>query len=149
MAPHKPMAKSRPASRSRAAAENNFKDKEVILLWKLNNKGVRPFHLQLDWLTPVLNSYFLQGDIAAVAKELNITVGAARIRWFRLKAKLEAFEKKVAGNETTTTTAAATAAATATATAATAAPVDTTMEDTEGAEETDEVEGGNNDEDAK
>ncbi|KOS37536.1 hypothetical protein ACN38_g11677 [Penicillium nordicum] len=128
MAPHKPMAKSRPASRSRAAAENNFKDKEVILLWKLNNKG---------------------GDIAAVAKELNITVGAARIRWFRLKAKLEAFEKKVAGNETTTTTAAATAAATATATAATAAPVDTTMEDTEGAEETDEVEGGNNDEDAK
>lgn len=100
-------------------------------------------------MTPVLNSYFLQGDIAVVAKELNITVGAARIRWFRLKAKLEAFEKKVAGNETTTTTAAATAAATATATAATAAPVDTTMEDTEGAEETDEVEGGNNDEDAK
>ncbi|KAJ5939882.1 hypothetical protein N7516_000050 [Penicillium verrucosum] len=123
MAPHKPMAVSRPASRSRAAAENNFKDKEVILLWKLNNKG---------------------GDIAAVAKELNITVGAARIRWFRLKAKLEAFEKKVAGKETTTTT-----TATTTAAAAAAAPVDTTMEDTEGAEETDEVEGGNNDEDAK
>ncbi|KAJ9484681.1 hypothetical protein VN97_g8688 [Penicillium thymicola] len=121
MAPQKPMTQSRPASRSRPAAENNFKDKEVILLWKLNNKG---------------------GDIAAVAKELNITVGAARIRWFRLKAKLEAFEKKAAGNETTTTTATATATATA-------APVDTTMEDTKGAEETDEAKDSDNDEDAK
>lgn len=58
------------------------------------------------------------------------------MRWFRLKAKLDAFEKKAAGNETTTAT-------------ATAAPVDTTMEGTEGTEETDEAKGGNNDEDAK
>lgn len=84
----------------------------------------------------VLNSNFLQGDIAALAKELNLSVGAARMRWSRLKAKIDAFEKKATGNETTTAT-------------ATADPVDTTMEDTKGAEETDESQGGNNDEDAK
>lgn len=82
----------------------------------------------------VLNSNFLQGDIAALAKELNLSVGAARMRWSRLKTKIDAFEKKATGNETTT---------------ATADPVDTTMEDTKGAEETDESQGGNNDEDAK
>lgn len=137
MAPPKAAVKSRPASRSRPAAKNNFRDEEVILLWKvakLNYKEVRPFHPQLDWLIHVLNSNFLQGDIAALAKELNLSVGAARMRWSRLKTKIDAFEKKATGNETTT---------------ATADPVDTTMEDTKGAEETDESQGGNNDEDAK
>ncbi|CAI7604957.1 unnamed protein product [Penicillium viridicatum] len=57
------------------------------------------------------------------------------MRWFRLKAILEAFEK-VTGNETITVT-------------ATAASVDTTTEGTKAAEESDEVKGGNNDEDAK
>ncbi|KAJ5515403.1 hypothetical protein N7527_006963 [Penicillium freii] len=69
------------------------------------------------------------------ASELNRGLGAARMRWFRLMAILEAFEK-VTGNETTTVT-------------ATAASVDTTTEGTKGAEESDEVKGGNNDEDAK
>ncbi|KAJ5686274.1 hypothetical protein N7536_008893 [Penicillium majusculum] len=118
MAPQKATVKSRPASRRRQAAENNFKDDEVMLLWKLaklNHKEI---------------------DIPALAKELNLSVGAARMRWFRLKAKLDAFEKKATGNETTTAT-------------ATAAPVDITMEGMEGTEETDEAKGGNNDEDAK
>lgn len=84
----------------------------------------------------VPNSHFVQIDIPVLAKELNLSVGAARMRWFRLKAKLDAFEKRATGNETTTAT-------------ATAAPVDTTMEGTKGAEETDEAEGSNNDEDAK
>lgn len=88
----------------------------------------------IDWFT--YYPHFLQIDIPALAKELNLSVGATRMRWFRLKAKLDAFEKKAAGNETTTAT-------------ATAAPVDTTMEGTEGTEETDEAKGGNNDEDAK
>ncbi|CAI7575757.1 hypothetical protein PCG10_006323 [Penicillium crustosum] len=118
MALEKATTKSRPANRSRPAAKNNFKDEEVMLLWKilkLNHKEI---------------------DIPVLAKELNLSVGAARMRWFRLKAKLDAFEKRATGNETTTAT-------------ATAAPVDTTMEGTKGAEETDEAEGSNNDEDAK
>lgn len=51
MAPQKATVKSHPASRRRQAAENNFKDDEVMLLWKLgklNHKEVRPFHPQLD-----------------------------------------------------------------------------------------------------
>ncbi|KAJ6128593.1 hypothetical protein N7471_009810 [Penicillium samsonianum] len=117
MAPKKTVTKSPPATRKRQPTKNNLRDEDVMFLWKLaklNHKEV---------------------GIAALAKELNLNVGAARMRWSRLKVKLEAFEKKM--NETA---------------AATVASADTSMEDlddTKGAIDTEELEGVNSDEGAK
>ncbi|KGO72114.1 hypothetical protein PITC_075520 [Penicillium italicum] len=112
------MTKSPPATRKRQATKHNLRDEEVMLLWKLAKPNYK------------------EAKLADLAKELNLSVGAARMRWARLKAKLEAFERKV--NET----AAADAAV---------GPIDTTMENvevTKGAEDS-KPEGVNGDKDTK
>ncbi|KAJ5959287.1 uncharacterized protein N7479_006437 [Penicillium vulpinum] len=142
MTPVNAVVKSRAAPRAsprkRQAASSSFKDEEMMLLWKvfkLTDKEI---------------------SIAALAQELNLTVGACRMRWLRLKAKLEGFDK-TSGKETDANVAAATVTTATVATAAVAGPADpeTTMEDiddckdTKEAEESEDAEAVKNEEDAE
>ncbi|KAJ5835949.1 hypothetical protein N7447_001975 [Penicillium robsamsonii] len=123
MAPKKTDIKSRSAVRKSQATNYNFKDEDTMLIWKafkMTNKEI---------------------SLAVLAEDLNLNVSAARMRWTRLKAKLEAIEKKANDNKTATA-----ADAVAPAFASASAPGDTTMEDVDDPEE---FKAASNDEDEK
>ncbi|KAJ5513177.1 hypothetical protein N7463_002729 [Penicillium fimorum] len=131
MAPKKTDTKSRSAVRKSQATNCNFKDEDTMLIWKvfkMTNKEI---------------------SLAALAEDLNLNVSAARMRWTRLKAKLEAFEKKVNAKKTAAAADAVTPASASASTSASApapAPGDTTMEDIDDPEE---PKAASNDEDGK
>ncbi|KAJ5383524.1 hypothetical protein N7517_001435 [Penicillium concentricum] len=114
MAPKKPETKSRSAVGKSQATNCNFKDEETMLIWKIS--------------------------LPALAEDLDLNVGAARMRWSRLKAKLVAFEKKEEVNKTSAaadagTSASAFASASTPASGPATATGDTTMEEVDDSEE--------------
>ncbi|KAJ5164509.1 uncharacterized protein N7500_006339 [Penicillium coprophilum] len=135
MAPKRTDTKARSAVRKPQATTCNFKDEDTMLIWKafkLTNKEI---------------------SLTALAEDLNLNVGAARMRWTRLKTRLEAFEKKANENKTAADAAADTAISATDSTSVPAsvstsvpAPVDTTME---GVDDPEEAKGASDDEDEK
>ncbi|OQE46658.1 hypothetical protein PENCOP_c001G04222 [Penicillium coprophilum] len=131
--------KSRSAVRKPQATTSNFKDEDTMLIWKafkLTNKEI---------------------SLAALAEDLNLNVGAARMRWTRLKTRLETFEKKANEKKTAADAAADTASSatdsisvststSASVSTSVSAPGDTTME---GVDDSEETKGASDDEDEK